>query len=176
MLNDEARQHILSRCPQGVDLQVAMGDGLSATAAAKQVPELLDRLREAARNRGWTFGQPFLIRYCRVGTINDIGDLLLPQVVILLIGERPGLATAESLSAYMAYRPRTGHTDAQRNLISNIHSRGIGIEEAAARVIAMAEQYRKLGRSGVEVKEVIPALGEGNIANDEKVIESTSPV
>ena len=69
---------------------------------------------------------PLPVRYCRVGVLNDIGELLAPAVLVLLIGERPGLLTAESLSAYMAYRPRSGHTDAERNLISNIHARGVG--------------------------------------------------
>jgi len=72
---------------------------------------------------------------------------------VLLIGERPGLATAVSLSAYLAYRPRAGHTDAQRNLISNIHERGISLEVAAKRIISLANKIRELGRSDVSVKE-----------------------
>jgi ethanolamine ammonia-lyase small subunit len=152
-LNEESKQLLLSSCPMGVDLQVVMGDGLSAIAVAAQAPQLLDRLHEVAVRHGWTFGRPFLIRYCRVGAMNEIGDLLVPQVLVLLIGERPGLATAESLSAYLAYRPQTGHTDAQRNLISNIHARGVGIDEASARIIALVEQFRQIGRSGVDVKE-----------------------
>ncbi|HEV3385935.1 MAG TPA: ethanolamine ammonia-lyase subunit EutC [Gemmata sp.] len=154
-LNEESREHLLSRCQTGRDFQVIIGDGLSAAAVATQAPKLLDRLCESSFHRGWTFGQPFLIRYCRVGAINDIGELLKSEVVVLLIGERPGMATAESLSAYMAYRPRIGHTDAQRNLISNIHARGVGIDEAAARIVALAEQFRQMGKSGVDVKEVI---------------------
>src|SRR6185312_16144291 len=132
---------------------VVVGDGLSAAAVAAQVPGLLPRLDEETRGQGWSFGRPFFIRHCRVGVLNDIGDLLDPQVVVLLIGERPGLATAESLSAYLAYRPRSGHTDAQRNLISNIHARGIGPEEAARRIMALAEQMIRLEVSGVAIKE-----------------------
>src|SRR5438132_8427223 len=79
-------------------------------------------------------------------------------VVVLLIGERPGLATAESLSAYLAYRPRPGDTDAKRNLISNIHARGVTHEDAARRVLALAEQMRARQASGVAVKEEAPAL------------------
>jgi ethanolamine ammonia-lyase small subunit len=101
-------------------------------------------------------GQPFFIRHCRVGVLNDIGDALNPEVVVLLVGERPGLATAESLSAYMAYRPRPGDTDARRNLVSNIHARGVRPEEAAPRIAALAEQMRRLGASGVGVREVLP--------------------
>ena len=79
---------------------------------------------------GWSVGQTFAIKYCRVGILNEIGKLLKPRVAILLIGERPGLATAESLSAYMAYEPRATHSDANRNLISNIHARGLSAEDA----------------------------------------------
>jgi ethanolamine ammonia-lyase small subunit len=117
------------------------------------VPALLPLLEQGARDRGWTFGRPFVVRYCRVGLLNDIGELLDPVVTVLLIGERPGLATAESLSAYLAYRPRPGHTDAQRNLISNIHARGVNHVEAAQRILALAEQMRRVQASGVTVKE-----------------------
>jgi ethanolamine ammonia-lyase small subunit len=149
----ESCEMIRANCPAGCVLQVFIGDGLSATAVAAQVPELLDRLRDSATARGWSFGRPFLVRYCRVGVMNDVGDLLSPAVVVLLVGERPGLATAESLSAYLAYRPRTGHTDADRNLVSNVHARGVGPEEAARRIVALAERFRALGRSGVGVTE-----------------------
>src|SRR5439155_2081003 len=142
-LRDAARTEVVQRCPAGMDLQVAIGDGLSAAAVVAQVPPLLDALEQGARERGWGFGQPFVIGYCRVGVLNDIGELLDPAVVVLLIGERPGLATAESLSAYLAYRPRPGHTDAQRNLISNIHARGVGHAEAARRILALAEQMTR---------------------------------
>jgi ethanolamine ammonia-lyase small subunit len=138
-------------------VQVAIGDGLSAAAVTAQVPGLLPLLDEDGRRRGWSFGRPFFIRHCRVGVLNDIGDILDPEVVILLIGERPGLATAESLSAYLAYRPRTGHTDAQRNLISNIHARGVGHPEAARRIMGLAEQMRRRQMSGFSVKEELLA-------------------
>ena len=122
------------------------------------MPRLLPLLADEAQRRGWSFGRPFFIRHCRVGVLNDIGDILDPEVVVLLIGERPGLATAESLSAYLAYRPRSGHTDALRNLISNIHARGVGPEEAAQRIMALAEQMRRRQMSGIAVKEELPAL------------------
>jgi ethanolamine ammonia-lyase small subunit len=152
-LDDDAQAEIVTRCPAGVDLQVVIGDGLSAAAVTAQVPGLLTLLDQGSRERGWRFGQPFLVHHCRVGVLNDVGDLLDPAVVVLLIGERPGLATAESLSAYMAYRPRPGHTDAQRNLISNIHARGVPAEVAAGRILALAERMLDLRASGVSVKE-----------------------
>jgi ethanolamine ammonia-lyase small subunit len=144
------------------DLQIVIGDGLSVAAVIAQAPALVAYLEERARRLGWTVGPLFLVRYCRVGIMNDIGDILAPRVLALLIGERPGLATAESLSAYMAYRPRAGHTDANRNLISNIHGRGVAIESAADRIVALAGQMMQRQRSGWEVKEVFsdaPAHG-----------------
>jgi ethanolamine ammonia-lyase small subunit len=160
-LSDEAVATIGSRCPRGNDLQIVIGDGLSATAVAAQVPALVPLLRDGANARGWSFGRPFVVRHCRVGVLNVVGELLDPAVAVLLIGERPGLATAESLSAYMAYRPRPGDTDAKRNLISNIHARGVGHAEAARRILALAEQMVRSRASGVDVKETMPALSTG---------------
>ena len=152
----EARRKIAETCPQTPDLQVCIGDGLSTTAVATQVPALLPLLMEAAKGRGWRIGQTFAIRFCRVGILNEIGDLLRPTVVVLLIGERPGLATAESLSAYMAYRPRAGQTDADRNLICNIHARGVRVEDATVRILNLAERMMKLEVSGVRLREELP--------------------
>jgi ethanolamine ammonia-lyase small subunit len=152
-LSDAARAEVARLCPRGADVQVVIGDGLSATAVAAQVPGLLPLLERGTAERGWRFGRPFAVRYCRVGVMNDVGELLDPAVAVLLIGERPGLATAESLSAYLAYRPRPGHTDARRNLISNVHARGISHDEAARRILALADQMMRRQTSGVEVKE-----------------------
>ncbi|HEV3143749.1 MAG TPA: ethanolamine ammonia-lyase subunit EutC [Gemmataceae bacterium] len=153
-LSEQSMELIRRTCPARCDWQIVIGDGLSATAVAAQVPGLLPRLFEEGDRRSWIAGRPFVVRYCRVGILNEIGDLLDPAVVVLLIGERPGLATAESLSAYMAYRPKAGHTDAQRNLISNIHSRGVNHVDAARRIAALAERMMCEQHSGVTVKEV----------------------
>jgi ethanolamine ammonia-lyase small subunit len=160
-LDDAAREAVTEQCPRGADLQVLIGDGLSVAAVLAQVPALLPLLEDETRRRGWTFGRPFAVRYCRVGILNEIGELLDPAVVVLLIGERPGLATAESLSAYLAYRPRPGHTDAQRNLISNIHARGVPPEAAAPRILALVERMRQMQASGITVKEEMPPVGPG---------------
>jgi ethanolamine ammonia-lyase small subunit len=156
MLDEDSRLLLTERCPHEVDLQLAIGDGLSAAAVRAQVPGLLPLLHQSAAT--WRIGQTIFIRHCRVGILNDIGALLDPAVVVLLIGERPGLATAESLSAYLAYRPRSGHTDAQRNLISNIHARGVSLEEAAKRILALAAKMMAMQTSGVVVKEDLGAL------------------
>src|SRR3979411_56557 len=105
-LNDASRAEVTRRCTRGHDLQIVIGDGLSVTAVALQVPRLLPLLYEGAKTRAWSVDEIFVIRHCRVGILNEIGALLRPKVAVLLIGERPGLATAESLSAYMAYRPK----------------------------------------------------------------------
>jgi ethanolamine ammonia-lyase small subunit len=152
-LNEQVRKTIRRSCRAGCDLQIVVGDGLSAMAVTTQVPQLMPFLQTEGILRGWSVGRPLVVRYCRVGVLNEIGELLDPAVAVLLIGERPGLATAESLSAYMAYRPRLGHTDAQRNLISNIHARGIGHVDASRRIVALADQMMREQRSGVSVKE-----------------------
>jgi len=154
---DESARSKLAQCPANADLQVVIGDGLSVTAVAAQVPPLVPLIDQMMRSRGWKLGRPFAVHYCRVGVINDVGELLKPKVVVLLIGERPGLATAESLSAYMAYQPRPGDNDSNRNLISNIHARGVTAEAAASRILGLAEQMMLRQTSGVELKEELPA-------------------
>lgn len=157
-LSKSSRAEILERCAQDQDMQIVIGDGLSVTAVVRQVPELLPHLKEKALARGWTVGVPFVVRHCRVGILNEIGDLLTPKVAVLLVGERPGLATAESLSAYMAYKPKSGDTDANRNLISNIHARGILPIDAAARIIALASAMIGQQLSGCLLREDSRAL------------------
>ena len=163
-LSAGARGEIRRQGLTSIDVQVVIGDGLSAEAVVAQVPALLPLLHDEAIARGWTWGQPFFIRYCRVGVLNGLGELLDPAVVILLIGERPGLATSESLSAYMAFRPRPGHDDSRRNLISNIHARGVPPDQAAPRIACLASQLMRLESSGVAVKE--EWTGANRLADD----------
>jgi ethanolamine ammonia-lyase small subunit len=155
-LDENSRRQLAAHCALNADLQIVIGDGLSVTAVSTQVPPLLPMLVEKAQSRGWMLGQAFAIKYCRVGVMNGVGELLQPKVVVLLIGERPGLATAESLSAYMAFLPRAGHNDSNRNLISNIHARGVSAEAASSRIIDLAEQMMQRQTSGVEIKEELP--------------------
>ncbi len=155
-LNEEGRRAVLERCKPRADLQIVIGDGLSVTAVQTQVPQLLPLIVDKAQAKGWRLGQAFAVRYCRVGVMNVVGEVLQPKVVVLLIGERPGLATAESLSAYMAFQPETGHNDAQRNLISNIHARGVTAEDAAIRIVDLASQMMLRKISGVQLKEELP--------------------
>jgi ethanolamine ammonia-lyase small subunit len=157
-LNDASRAEVSRRCTTGQDLQIVVGDGLSVTAVAMQIPRLLPLLCEGARTRGWSVGSICVIRHCRVGILNEIGELLDPIVAVLLIGERPGLATAESLSAYMAYRPKASNTDANRNLISNIHARGVSTEQATKRILSLAASMMSTQTSGCQLREELPAV------------------
>ena len=157
-LSESAKSLIVQRCPKAPDIQIVIGDGLSSAAVSAQVPLLFPLLQKKFRDPGWSVGQSFVVRRSRVGIMNAIGELLSPRVLVLLIGERPGLATAESLSAYMAYSPRSGHTDADRNLISNIHARGLRIEDAADRITNLATQMMHQQRSGTTLKEETPRL------------------
>jgi ethanolamine ammonia-lyase small subunit len=152
-LDGTSRAKLRADCPPNSDFQIVIGDGLSVPAVATQVPQLLPQLVDGALARGWQRGRVIVIHRCRVGILNEIGETLSPRVTVLLIGERPGLATAESLSAYMAYRPRPEHTDADRNLISNIHSRGLSASEAAARILNFADRMMKAGASGFMLRE-----------------------
>lgn len=156
--NEAARATLLKCGTQECDLQIAIGDGLSVPAVAAQVPSLLPLLYRGARSRGWRVGQMFAIRNCRVGIVNEIGELLKPKVVVLLIGERPGLATTEGLSAYMSYQPQAGQTDANRNLVSNIHARGLSAEVAAVRILQLVERMLSTKSSGYLLREGTPRM------------------
>lgn len=158
---DEAGAELIrAKMPEKPDIQIAVGDGLSVAAVVQQVPKLLPALFELIAERGWRLNPLLVVRNCRVGILNHVGELIGPGVAVLLIGERPGLAVANSLGAYMAYRPAAEHSDANRNVISNIHERGIAPGEAALRIVKLAEEMMRRGLSGVEVKE--PALTEEN--------------
>jgi len=157
VFSERSRVEIQKRCGKRARLQIVIGDGLSVSAVAAQVPALLPLLCDVARARGWTLGQTFVVRHCRVGILNELGELLEPEVAVLLIGERPGLATAESLSAYMSFSPNNSHTDADRNLISNIHARGVSPADAAARIVNLAAQMMQARASGCTLREELQA-------------------
>ena len=151
-LATESRRQIVERCPPNVDLQVVIGDGLSASAVAAQAPDCWTYCgkRPRAQLALWQAVRGKALSRRRA---QRIGELINPRIAVLLIGERPGLAAADSLSAYLAFRPRPGHSDANRNLISNIHSRGVDTEQAVRRIISLAVILCVLERSGVDVKE-----------------------
>jgi ethanolamine ammonia-lyase small subunit len=159
--DDASRAAVLRGCKSEADFQLAVGDGLSVPAVAAQVPALLPLLCAGAVERNWSIGTIMITKHCRVGILNAIGELIRPRVTVLLIGERPGLATAESLSAYMAYSPHASHSDADRNLISNIHRHGLSPQTAAARILGLASQMMAAGVSGFTLREAPPAIEGG---------------
>ena len=124
LLNDDAKRILNEKCQKNVNVQLVVGDGLSAAAIEANLRQMFPVIRQGAQAAGLTLGTPFFIKYARVGVMNDIGDLLKPDVVILLIGERPGLGRAESMSAYMGYKPKSGDSDADRDVVCNIFENG----------------------------------------------------
>jgi ethanolamine ammonia-lyase small subunit len=152
-LSPEARRLVAERCVPRPEVQICVGDGLSAQAVEANLAKMLPVLQAGAGIAGLSLGTPFFIQHCRVGVMNDIGDLLQPSVLILLIGERPGLGRADSMSAYMAFEPRAGHTDADRDVICNIFDGGgANPMEAGAYALRLAQTMRQKQASGVKLK------------------------
>ena len=153
LLNDDAKRIINEKCQKNVNIQLCVGDGLSAAAIEANLRQIFPVIKQGAQNAGLTFGTPFFIKYARVGVMNDVGELIKPDVVILLIGERPGLGRAESMSAYMGYKPKYGDTDADRDVVCNIFENGgTNPLEAGAFVVQLAQNMRKSQASGVKLK------------------------
>jgi len=149
-LSKEAIAEINQRCIKKPDIQICVGAGLSATAIEANIEKIFPVLVAGCKYAGLSLGTPFFIQNCRVGVMNDIGDIIQPDVLILLIGERPGLGRAESMSVYMAYQPKHGHTDANREVICNIFDNGgTNPLEAGAYAIQMALEMIRKKRSGV---------------------------
>jgi ethanolamine ammonia-lyase small subunit len=155
LLNDDARRIIDEKCQKNVNVQLCVGDGLSATAIEANLRRIFPVIKQGVQSAGLTFGTPFFIKYARVGVMNDVGELIKPDVVILLIGERPGLGRAESMSAYMGYKPKYGDTDADRDVVCNIFENGgTNPLEGGAFVVQIAQKMRKNEASGVKLKMI----------------------
>jgi ethanolamine ammonia-lyase small subunit len=153
LLSDEAKRTLNEKCQKNVNVQVVVGDGLSAAAVEANLRQMFPVIRQGVQSAGLTFGTPFFVKYARVGVMNDIGELVKPDVVILLIGERPGLGRAESMSAYMGYKPKYGDTDADRDVVCNIFENGgTNPLEAGAFVVQIAQKMRQHQASGVKLK------------------------
>jgi ethanolamine ammonia-lyase small subunit len=153
LLDDDAKRIINEKCQKNVNIQLCVGDGLSAAAIEANLRQIFPVIKQGVQNTGLTFGTPFFIKYARVGVMNDVGELIKPDVVILLIGERPGLGRAESMSAYMGYKPKYGDTDADRDVVCNIFENGgTNPLEAGAFVVQLAQNMRKSQASGVKLK------------------------
>jgi len=152
-LNDEAKRILNEKSTKSPNIQIVVGDGLSAAAVEANAREMFPVILQGAKAANLTVGTPFFVKFCRVGVMNDIGDLIKPDVMILLIGERPGLGRAESLSAYMAFRPKAGDNDADRDVVCNIFNNGgTNPLEGAAFTIQLAQKMMQHQASGVKLK------------------------
>ena len=131
-------------------LSVVIADGLSPLAPTRNALPLLEHLRPGLTD--WTL-DVVLAREARVALADEIGHLRGAEASIILIGERPGLKSFDSLGAYLTYRPKPGRTNAERNCVSNIRAGGLPFAEAAARLLGLLASARTLGASGVNLKE-----------------------
>ena len=152
-LSEKAEQTLMNRCAARPDVQIFAADGLSSTAVEKNLPKLLPVLMDALHDQKRTVGTPFFVRYGRVGVEDQVSELLGPKVVCVLLGERPGLATAESMSAYLAYNARAGMPESRRTVVSNIHKDGIPAAEAGAYIADVIGKMLEQKASGVDLRK-----------------------
>ncbi len=150
-LNDEAIKTLKEKCIMNPDVQIYAADGLSSTAIQVNLPKILPVLMDALKSKGLKVGTPFFLRFGRVGSQEHVAETLGTKVVCVLIGERPGLATAESMSAYIAYNAYVGMPESKRTVVSNIHKDGTAAVEAGAYVADVIEQIMKQKASGVDL-------------------------
>ena len=152
-LSDEARAEIDQRCTKNPQVQIVVGDGLSAAAVTNNLPQIYPVLEQGLSSAGFTLGTPFFVRYCRVGVMNDVNDVIGADVVVLLIGERPGLGVADALSVYSGWRPGPGKSDAHRDVICMITANGgTNPLEAGAFAVEHVKQVIADEASGVELR------------------------
>ncbi len=148
-LDDASIALVRARCKRDVDVQIIVADGLSAVACMQTGKELHDAVAKACEARGLTVGTPIAARFARVWLEDEIGAETRAKVAMILLGERPGLGTGDGLSAYVVFDPKLGNTDGDRNMISNIHARGIAPADAAQRLAAFAAAMIEQRTSGV---------------------------
>lgn len=156
-LSDASRarlQALPAQAPErGFDLAVVLADGLSALAVAQQAVPLLCALQPLMAAAQWALAPLVVVRQGRVAVGDEIGQLLGARALLMLIGERPGLSSPDSLGAYLTWMPREGLTDASRNCISNIRPAGLSCEEAAHKAHYLLSEMQKRQLSGVLLKD-----------------------
>ncbi|KOY80815.1 ethanolamine ammonia-lyase subunit EutC [Lysinibacillus macroides] len=150
-LSDEAKALIQQKCKQQPTVQIIISNGLSASAIEENVQDVYLALQQSLNNLNINMGTTFYIDKGRVALMDEIGEILQPDVVVYLIGERPGLVSAESMSAYLCYKPRIGTVEAERMVISNIHKGGIPPLEAGAYLGTVVQKILHYQASGVEL-------------------------
>ena len=133
----------------GQRILLVVGDGLSSAAITQNAMDCLQAIRQGLKAQGLDTGKAIFVRYCRVGASDHLGELTGCELVCLLVGERPGLVTNASMSAYLTYRPRLGTQESERTVVSNIHAQGIAPVEAGAHIAAVMGQILEKKKSGV---------------------------
>ena len=149
----EGLETIKSKCVHDIDVQLYASDGLSSTAVEANLENILPIIMEGLKAKGLKVGTPFFVKNGRVAAMDQISEALNATVTCVLLGERPGLATAESMSAYIAYNATVGMPEARRTVVSNIHSRGIPAVEAGAYIVDVIQKILEAKASGVELKK-----------------------
>ncbi len=148
-LNDASLQLLQEKSRKGNDIQIILADGLSAEACMKSGMLLTNSLLNECKNLGISCAEPVGAKFARVWLEDEIGQISQARVAVILLGERPGLGTGDGLSAYMVYNPKIGNSDANRNMMSNIHDRGTVPAQAAKRLALLAQAMIAQNTSGV---------------------------
>ena len=149
--NAKTIRGVIDRPPR---VQIVVGDGLSAAAIQANAMDCLAAMKDGLKARGIPTGKDIFVKYCRVGAGDAVGDITGCELVCVLVGERPGLVTDKSMSAYITYKPHTGVSESSRTVVSNIHDGGTPAVEAGAYIAELIEKILRKKVSGVElVKE-----------------------
>lgn len=146
------------------DFAIVISDGLSATAATAHAVPLAVALFENLPRENWSAYPIFVVPYARVKIQDDINEILHARHTIILVGERPGLASPDSLSAYFTYRAKWASVESDRNCVSNIRPNGFPVAAAAKKLAMLLEESRKRSISGTRLKDNIPVSEIGSAA------------
>ncbi|WP_251442851.1 ethanolamine ammonia-lyase subunit EutC [Veillonella intestinalis] len=150
---DEANTEIIRQnVTKGAKLVVVVGDGLSSAAIEANIRDVIPSLKQGLKKYNLDFDKVLFVKYCRVPAMDPIGEISDADVVCLFVGERPGLVTAESMSAYIAYRPTVGMPESRRTVVSNIHKGGTPAVEAGAYIADIIKNMLEKKKSGIELK------------------------
>jgi len=151
-LDGENLEILRQGCQKGAMVQIIVSDGLSSKAVEANIPNLLPALTQGLEGMGVKLGTTIFVRHGRVAVMDIIGEELKPEVAVILIGERPGLGTAESMSAYMGYNPRQGMVESERTVVSNIHKGGTPAVEAGAHLASLIKKILDVKASGMKLE------------------------